>query len=99
MSFGEFLSAMEQAEKERSGKLEHLVPHFDNEEDALAYARRLASLKAGDTVRIFNRDGTALRDAVFTGQCDSDGDPRFLVYSEDSKRMAIQCVSWFAVTL
>lgn len=75
-----------------------LMPKFETGEEALDYARRIAAIRPGDTVRVLNDDDTGLHRAVFVST-DSDGDPSFLVYNPGSKGLMTQRTCWHAVVL
>lgn len=75
-----------------------LMPQFETEEDALDYARRVALIRPGDTVRVLNVDDTGLHRAVFVCT-DSDGDPSLLVYNPDNKLLMNQRTCWHAIVL
>lgn len=74
------------------------LPQFETEAEALAYARRVASLRPGDTVKVLNRDDTGLVDAVFVGT-DDEGDPMFLSYNFKDKHLVTSSTSWHAVVM
>lgn len=57
---------------EKQAKMRSLVPHFETEEAALAYAQRLTQLKPGDRIKVFNADNTGFMDAVFVHMDDGD---------------------------
>lgn len=75
------------------------MPKFENEEAALKYARRVASLRPGDTAKVINHDDTGLMDAVFTGSYNDDGNPIFLVYSPKHNSLATAISCWHGVVV
>lgn len=65
---------------------------FASEEEALAYAQRIAQMKAGDRVKYYNPNRNTLVSAVFTGAYDDRGFPIFLAYdSTDHRLMTAVC--------
>ena len=56
------------ANKARQEKLDKITPQFQTEEEALAYARRLAALRPGDSVWIPNEEIDTLTEGVFMGR-------------------------------
>ena len=79
--------------------LNKCMPKFETQEEAFAYAQRLLQLKAGDKVRLPNREATALHEVIFTGKCNSDGEPIFIWYNSENESLGMQTTGWFAVVL
>lgn len=94
--FGRMLYDMYEEKRAQQKKRAALLPAFETEEAALEYAKRIANLRPGDVAKVFNEDDTALHSVVFVGY-DEDGDPKFLAYDLDTKRLCVQTVSWYAV--
>lgn len=97
--FGEFLEVMKQRAEEQYAKEDGLRPQFDTEEQALAYALRITQLRTGDKVRIPSKNTDCLINVIYTGFQDGDGDPLFLWYNPDTKRIGQAAVRWYQVVL
>lgn len=87
------------ASDETQKKRAKLLPTFDNEADAIAYAQRVAGIKAGDKVKVINHDDDGLMDAVFTGHVNDDGCPVFLTYAPKMKQLCSAVSCWHAVVV
>ena len=90
--------ANKKAYSETQERRAKLMPTFENEEEALKYARRVAALRPGDTAKILNEDDTAFRPAVFIGIV-ANFAPRFLIFDSGTKRLAQASTSWHAVVV
>lgn len=80
-----------------------LFPHFDSHEEAIQYAKRVAQLGHGSVVKILDpksakADKSRLIPAVMTS-VDEEGDPIFLAYSEETKRLMQISTNWHAIVL
>lgn len=92
---GAVLEGMKETQEKRAA----FMPKFETEEAVLKYARRVVSLRAGDTAKILNEDDTALMDAIFTGSYDGDGGPIFLAYSPKYNALCTAIPSWHGVVV
>ena len=76
------------------------VPHFESESEAVNYARRVATIKAGDVVKLPTSDGERLMEVVFTGTINTDNNcPQFLYYDAEDKWLGTVTASWHAIVL
>lgn len=80
-------------------KLEAFAPKFAIEEDALAYASRIATLKPGDRVRLPTKNADGLHDGVYVGNGTGCRELVFLVYDVEDRHLALQTVSWGLIVL
>ena len=94
------MKEMKDGEDDVQKKRDTWVPHFENESEAINYARRVASIKAGDVVKLPAPGGDRLMEVVFTGTIDTDNNcPQFLVYDAKFKRLGSLAASWHAIVL
>lgn len=102
MFVGAALKAMREKTDEMNEKFEKLAPHFETEEEALAYARRLAALRPGDVVKVPNKGVTALISGVFVGLVNPDDGPAkasVLLWHSEKRRLFQTALSLFSVVL
>ena len=97
--FAEVLKAVATEHKDKQARLAAFAPKFKTQEEAFAYAQRILQLKAGDKVRLPNRDDTALHEVIFTGQCDESGDLVFIWYDPEDGRIGKQVASYSLIVL
>lgn len=80
-----------------------LFPHFDSHEEAVQYAKRVAQLERGSVVKILDpksaRAGKPQLMPVVMISVDEEGDPIFLAYSEETKRLMQISTNWHAIAL
>lgn len=91
--FEEFEKRLEKRQEE----LRKMMPKFETQEEAFAYAKRLMELQPGQQVKV--PDGNVLVDAIFTGQYDKDGDPQTLIYERQEKRLKNNIVAIYQIVL
>lgn len=96
--FNEMAEKARMKNEEVQKKRAEFMPKFDNEEEALAYAKRIALLEPGAKVSVLNKDDTGLHSAILVSR-NKDGNLVFLAYNPDNKRLYGQVTSWFAIVL
>lgn len=75
----------EKSFERRQEELLEMIPKFETQEEAFAYAKRLIELQSGQRVKV--PAGKVLVDAIFIGQYDKDGDPKTLIYDQQNKKL------------
>lgn len=68
---------------------------FENEDDALAYAKRLATLKPGDAV-LTKAEGQEMQRGIFLGPVD-DGKRAHVLYFDGDRELAGKGTPWSCI--
>lgn len=92
MDLSKILSMAKEAEEERDKKMtkiKEMLPNLESEEQALAYAKRLASLQPGDKVQIPNVETAEMMPGIFLN-FSKNGTASFFFYDAENKGLAVQ---------